>query len=65
MASKTPGPGAYDPKEKEFSKTFFFSKAKSSSLEIKRPTGSIGPGEYKLKPFFGDFEGRDKMKTKT
>ena len=65
LTNKTPGPGAYEPKEKVFEKTFYFNKAKSGSLELKKPTGEIGPGQYKLKPFIGEFEGKDKIKTKT
>ena len=63
--NRNPGPGSYQMKQKDFSKTFYFNRADSSSPDLKRSPTSIGPGQYKIKPLIGDFFGKEKLPIKT
>lgn len=51
--TEAPGPGAYSPMEKRFNETHGFSK----SISKDQMSMTVGPGTYKLKPYFGQCDG--------
>ena len=48
-----PGPGSYKNSDKKFCRTFYFDKAKKKD----KMNSTVGPGSYKLRPYFGEYDG--------
>jgi len=53
VKTETPGPGQYCLESKRMNKTFYFNKAR----KIDKLNSTVGPGQYKLKPFIGVCDG--------
>lgn len=53
IKTEGPGPGEYSYSTKHFGKTFYFTRAKRRE----KMNSTVGPGQYKLKPFIGFCDG--------
>lgn len=51
--TEAPGPGQYKADKLKISRTFHFGKAQ----KIQHNPSTVGPGQYKLKPFIGIYDG--------
>ena len=56
MKTENPGPGHYESYKQKGGRSFFFGREERKE----KLNDTVGPGQYKIKPYFGMYDGIEK-----